>query len=82
MAAAWRRCFNMALKEDVHLPGSVRITARIGPAGDVISAETAVQGLSVALVECVVARVRDARFMPPEGGAATIVIPINFVTKG
>lgn len=31
-------------------------------------------------MSCVAARVAEAMFSPPEGGGATIVIPVTFVT--
>ena len=38
MAAGFRRCYNNGLKEDPNMKGSVRVTARIGPNGEVLSA--------------------------------------------
>jgi hypothetical protein len=32
-------------------------------------------------VSCIAARVSSAQFAPPEGGAATIVIPVTFVSE-
>src|SRR5262249_43081874 len=37
MAAGFRRCYNKGLTEDPSMKGSVRITARIGPNGEVLS---------------------------------------------
>ena len=81
MAAGFRRCYNKGLQEDPSMKGSVRITARIGPNGEVISASPSGSGLSGTVISCVAARVSSAQFAPPEGGGATIVIPVTFVSQ-
>ena len=82
MAAGFRRCYNKGLSEDPNMKGSVRITARIGPNGEVLSASpSGGSGLSPSVVSCVAARVSSASFSPPSGGGATVVIPISFQSQ-
>jgi hypothetical protein len=81
MAAAFRRCYNLGLQEDPEMKGSVRVTAKIAADGSVSSATPAAFTLSDKIVACVVARVASAQFNPPEGGGATVVIPVTFITK-
>jgi hypothetical protein len=82
MGAGFRRCYNRGLQEDPNMKGSVRIQAKIGPNGEVLSASPAGgSGLSGTVIGCVVARVQSAQFAPPEGGGATIVIPVTFVSQ-
>ncbi len=81
MAAGFRRCYNKGLQEDPNMKGSVRITARIGPNGEVLSASPSGSGLSGSVTSCVAARVSSAQFAPPDGGGATIVIPVTFVSQ-
>jgi hypothetical protein len=81
MAAGFRRCYNKGLAEDPNMKGSVRITAKIGPNGEVLSASPSGSGLSGTVVSCVAARVSSAQFAPPEGGGATVVIPVTFVSQ-
>jgi hypothetical protein len=81
MAAGFRRCYNKGLQEDPNMKGSVRITAKIGPNGEVLSASPSGSGLSGTVISCVAARVSSAQFAPPEGGGATIVIPVTFVSQ-
>jgi hypothetical protein len=82
MAAGFRRCYNKGLAEDPNMKGSVKITAKIGPNGEVLSASpSGGGGLSGTVVSCVAARVSSAQFAPPEGGGATIVIPVSFVAQ-
>jgi hypothetical protein len=82
MAAGFRRCYNKGLQENPDMKGSVRITARIGPNGEVLSASpSGGGGLSGTVISCVAARVSSAQFAAPEGGGATIVIPVTFVAQ-
>jgi hypothetical protein len=82
MAAGFRRCYNKGLAEDPSMKGSVKITAKIGPNGEVQSASpSGGGGLSGTVVGCVAARVSSAQFAAPEGGGATIVIPVTFVSQ-
>lgn len=82
MAAGFRRCYNRGLAENPEMKGSVRITAKIGPNGEVVSATPSSGGnLSGTVISCVAARVRSAQFAPPEGGGATIVIPVSFTSQ-
>lgn len=79
MAAGFRRCYNKGLAEDPNMKGDVRVTAKIGPKGEVLSATPAgAKGLSPAVVDCVAQRVSSAQFDPPDGGGAVIVIPVSF----
>ncbi len=81
MGAGFRRCYNRGLQEDPNMKGSVRITARIGPNGEVLSASPSGSGLSSTVMSCVAQRVSSAQFAAPEGGGATIVIPVTFVSQ-
>lgn len=78
MAAAFRRCYNQGLVEDRDMKGSIRVTAKIGPRGEVLSVTSSSHGLSAGVVACVEARVAAAVFGPPEGGGAIVVIPVTF----
>jgi len=82
MRAGFRRCYNRGLAENPEMKGSVRITAKIGPNGEVLSASpSGGGGLSGTVISCVAARVASAQFAPPEGGGATIVIPVTFAAQ-
>lgn len=81
MGAGFRRCYNKGLQEDPNMKGSVRITAKIGPNGEVLSVSPSGSGLSGTVISCVASRVSSAQFAPPEGGGATVVIPVTFVSQ-
>jgi hypothetical protein len=55
----------------------MRVTAKIGPTGDVLSVKPSATGLSGDVIWCVSRRLSNALFAPPEGGEATIVIPVK-----
>lgn len=82
MRAGFRACYNRGLANNPDLHGSVKIVARVGPNGDVVSATP--QGgstLGQDVIDCVVRRVRSAQFDPPSGGGATVVIPVTFALQ-
>jgi hypothetical protein len=79
MAPGFRRCYVDGLNADPKLSGKTRVTAKIGPDGAVVSATPSATALNDKVVACVVAAVRAARFSAPEGGGATVVIPVTFV---
>ncbi len=78
MASAFRRCYNKGLAENPDMVGSVTVTAKIGPNGEVTNTQTAWDGsVSSSVIGCVAGRVAAAKFSPPTGGTATIVIPVT-----
>jgi TonB family protein len=82
MRAGFRACYNRGLASNPDLQGSVRIVATIGPNGEV-SGATSQGGSSLGdeVVQCVIRRVKSANFSPPEGGRATVVIPVTFALQ-
>jgi len=81
MRAGFRACYNRGLATNPDLAGQVRIIAKIGPNGEVLSATPQASGLSPEVVDCVVRRVKSGQFAAPEGGGATITIPVTFVKQ-
>ena len=82
MRAGFRACYNRGLASNPDLQGQVKIVAKVGPNGEVLSATPqGGGGLGAEVVECVVRRVKSASFAPPEGGGATIVIPVTFALQ-
>jgi hypothetical protein len=82
LRAGFRVCYNQGLASNPTLHGAVKITAKVGSNGEVASATaTGGEGLGDEVVSCLVRRVRGAIFSPPEGGGASIVIPITFALQ-
>lgn len=81
MAAGFRRCYQKGLAQDPGMKGSVRITAKIGPNGEVVNASASGGGGLASITGCLTARVSSAQFAAPEGGGATVVIPVTFVSQ-
>jgi hypothetical protein len=81
MRAGFRNCFNRELAANPDAQGTIRLTIRVGPGGEVQSVAAAPSGNLGSAVECVKARARSATFDPPEGGSAVVVVPVTFVKQ-
>jgi Ca-activated chloride channel family protein len=84
MRAGFRACFQRGLAEDPTLQGgSLRLTINVAVDGTVRSATPgAVTGnLPASVVGCVVGRAIRAQFDAPEGGNATITVPVTFTVQ-
>jgi hypothetical protein len=80
MAAGFRRCANKALSEEDDLsidPGFIKLTATVGPKGEVLSVTPSGTGVSEKVLACMSARVSSALFAPPDSGSATVTIPVS-----
>jgi outer membrane biosynthesis protein TonB len=81
MRAGFRNCFNRELAANPDAQGTIRLTIRVGPGGEVQNVTAAPSGNLGSAVDCVKARARSATFDPPEGGSAVIVVPVTFVKQ-
>jgi hypothetical protein len=81
MSAGFRRCYNVGLRQEPGMRGSVNLTVKIGPDGEVLSVFPEATGLSTSVVACVGRRVASAVFAPPGNGGSTIIIPVTFVAE-
>jgi hypothetical protein len=82
MGAGFRRCYNRGLTNDPFMAGSVTLEAKIGPNGEVVSSKPLhVKGASGTVAACMAAVVNSRVFASPEGGAATITIPVKLLLK-
>ena len=81
MRAGFRACYNRGLATNPELAGMLRCSANIGPNGEVQSAQCSPSGsLSGEVASCAARRIQSASFAPPEGRAATVVIPVTFTS--
>ena len=81
-APAFRDCYNAMLLHDGDAAGGVCLTAKIGAGGEVVSTAIDLRnGLPPSVGECAAAVVQRAQFSPPDGGTATIVIPVSFAPR-
>jgi tetratricopeptide (TPR) repeat protein len=83
MARGFRGCYNRALQLDNGARGRLRIRASIAAAGTVarVVVESGGAGLPRSAIECMLDVVFPAAFAPPQGGAATVIIPVTFVSR-
>lgn len=79
LRAGLRDCYKRETSDAV---GSIRFTLTVGANGAVSNVSAAPSGeLSSGLLACATAHVRGAKFDPPEGGAASIRIPVTFTIQ-
>ncbi len=82
MRAAFRACYQRGLDQNPDAQGSIKMGIRVGPGGEVTNVSATPSGnLPPSVVDCVTARARRAQFDPPEGGAATVQVPVTFVKQ-
>lgn len=82
MRAGFRACYNRGLAENPDSQGSIRLSIKVGPGGEVQSVGASPSGnLPGSVVSCVRARAQAAQFDPPEGGSAVVVVPVTFVKQ-
>jgi hypothetical protein len=81
MGPGFRACYNKGITtEDPSMKGSLRLTLKIAPNGDVASLSTSGgSGLSSTVIDCVARRAQTAHFQVGEGGGGTVVVPVTFV---
>jgi hypothetical protein len=79
-----RRCYNQALAQDSTLKGHVQLTVRIGPSGNVCSANVAGNDMgSAAVANCAANIFRTSGGFPaPHGGCIDVTVPLSFVPQG
>jgi len=81
MRAGFRACYNRELANNPDAQGSIRLSIRVGPGGEVQSVSASSSGNLGSAVGCVRARASAAQFAPPEGGSAVISVPVTFVRQ-
>jgi hypothetical protein len=76
-----RACYRRELDTDPTARGTIRVTATVGPNGEVKSVQAANGGLSSTMVGCVSRVVHGAQFSAPEGGSAIVSVPMQFLPQ-
>ena len=73
----FKACFEKTLAADPKAKGTVRVTVKLGPTGDVVSSIGESDDAPPAMTSCIVNAFKTMKFPPPEGGSATFVMPIS-----
>lgn len=81
MRGRFRRCYQQGLNTNPEMQGSVQLTAKIGPNGEVLGVGGGGGGSLGPIVGCLKAVVASGAFSPPDSGSAIISIPITFVKQ-
>jgi len=72
-------CYQKGLASDSTMSGKVVIAAKIGPNGEVISADVASNvGLSPEVGACIAGAVKRAQ-LDPQTGTTSLSVPVSFV---
>ncbi len=75
-------CYNRALQSNDQLGGRMLVNLRVGPNGQVCSANVASNQVGdPALSSCVLQKFRGAQFAAPKNGCVEAQVPLNFVAK-
>jgi hypothetical protein len=78
-----KRCYQKGLESDPTQAGKVVILIKVGPSGEVDSANVASNsGLSAGVAGCIASVARRAKFDAPGANGSTISVPFNFVKQG
>ena len=79
----FRACWHHSLIYDPTQDGHVAIVLRIGPEGRVAKVESyGACSLSSEAIQCMKDSTKKLRFLPPEGGSDTVIIPAVFASSG
>jgi hypothetical protein len=81
MRPGFRRCYNQELANNPDAEGSIHLSIRVGPGGEVTGVSATVSGNLGSAVACVKARAAAAQFAPPDGGSAVVQVPVTFVKQ-
>jgi outer membrane biosynthesis protein TonB len=77
-----RGCYERALRQNPLLEGRLGIQVRVGPQGQVCSANvTADSFRDPGVSSCVLQLFRSASLPPPNGGCVDVQVPLNFIPK-
>lgn len=79
-----RRCYNQALSQDSTLKGHVQIAVRVGPTGNVCSANVTSNDMGNPSVGNCAANIfrSSGGFPAPHGGCLDVNVPLSFVPQG
>lgn len=78
----FRSCYQQGLLTDATMSGKVVVSAKIGPNGEVESANVASRaGLSEAVGACVARAIKNAQFSAPGGSGSQLNVPVSFVQQ-
>jgi hypothetical protein len=81
MRSGFKRCYARALNGDPNLSGAVSLEATLGARGEITGVKATGKDLPPDLLKCISSVVHAAQFAPPEGGSATLTLPITMTRQ-
>jgi hypothetical protein len=77
-----RGCYNKALSNNATLQGTMTVSVKVGPGGQVCSASVTNDTLQDPMVKsCVTTHFRASQLPAPEGGCVDVNVPLRFTSK-
>jgi hypothetical protein len=77
-----RSCYEKALSSNATLEGTLTVSVKVGPTGQVCGAHVVSDGLhDPGVSNCVVNRFMTSTFPAPQGGCAEVNVPLRFKRK-
>ena len=77
-----RSCYEKALSSNATLEGTLTVSVKVGPTGQVCGARVVNDGLhDPGVSNCVVNRFMSSTFPAPKGGCADVNVPLRFKRK-
>lgn len=81
-ASQSRSCYEKALSSNATLEGTLTVSVKVGPTGQVCGAHVVSDGLhDPGVSNCVVNRFMSSTFPAPQGGCAEVNVPLRFKRK-
>ena len=81
MREGFRTCYNQLLRAQPFAEGRTRFVFIVNCNGTIIGIHAATRGLDAWILECMSATASRARFDPPHGGSAVVIVPVTFVRQ-
>lgn len=81
-AAQARPCYERALRQNAHLQGRMKVALRVGPNGNICSANVTMNEVGdPGIATCVVQMFRSSTFAAPQDGCVDVEVPLRFEPK-
>lgn len=81
MRPGFTACYEQQLAREPEAAGAMFVTIRVGGTGQVSGVVATTLGLPTEATDCVMWVAAAGDFAPPEGGAAVVNVPVNFMKK-
>jgi hypothetical protein len=81
MREGFRACYNQLLRVQPLAQGRTRFVFYVNCNGGIIAIHSVTRGLDPWILQCMSATASQARFEPPQGGSAVVIVPVTLVRQ-